>query len=97
MTEVQRNLFLILLTFSVAILVIPGTYVFVRWIVRKIKGRDRSKSGIGRVVSFSICLIGSIFFLRYAVGYYSTLFTTSGSGLSCWEEIFNTVKIIKII
>ena len=90
MTEVQRNLFLILLTFSVAILVIPGTYVFVRWIVRKIKGRDRSKSGIGRVVSFSICLIGSIFFLRYAVGYYSTLFTTSGSGLSCWEEIFNS-------
>lgn len=52
------------------------------------------------MLTFSACLIGSVWCLRYALGYFGILFpslsiivpdSSSFEGLTWWEEIFNSM------
>lgn len=80
----------ILLILSVAILVIPA----IVWVIHRLKnpiGASYRKTRVSHMLVFSACLIGSVWCLRYAVGYYGILFHKPNVAvLNWWEEIFNS-------
>lgn len=91
MTEKQIGIIGICLTLSVISLVVPVLIYFLRKIIVKALGISGQGYRINKLLVFSGCLVFSIWFLRYAVGYYSLICAENvGEALKWWEEIFNS-------
>ncbi|MCD7755149.1 MAG: hypothetical protein LUJ09_02255, partial [Firmicutes bacterium] len=85
----------ILLLLSVLFWLVPAAY----YVYQRVSGAERRKPRVNGMLAFMLCLLGSIFCLRYSVGlfgkYYPELSTVaSGSGtegLTWFEELVNSV------
>ncbi len=99
MTNYQFGLIVALLAASGIFIIVPCVVYCVRRLNMKPFLEPKIKSGVSRMLIFSACLIGSVWCLRYAVGYFGILFPelsaiTSDAdfeGLTWWEEIFNSM------
>lgn len=92
MERYQKGIIIALLLLSVMSLVVPAVFFGVRRAVVKPPCGARRKLGVSRMLIFSGCLIGAVWCLRYAVGYFSILSSGGGdTALTWWEEIFNSV------
>ncbi len=91
LTAGQHNTLHILLALSVALLAFPIILFAIRKIFKC--GKDKGKkSGVSPWLAFSAFLIGSIWCIRYAVGYYAIIADLEdSSGLSRYEEFFNSI------
>ncbi len=92
MTKNQEGLILFLMCMSVIILVVPALIFGIRKAFVKTHRQAHKKTGISRMFAFSVCLIGSVWCLRYAVGYFAILSSDMPERmLTWWEEIFNSL------
>lgn len=92
MTRFQEGLILFLMCLSAMILVIPALIFGIRRVFVKNERKVHKKTGISRMFAFSLCLTGSVWCLRYAVGYFAILSSnTPELMLTWWEEIFNSM------
>ena len=80
----------VLVCISVVIFLIPAI-VFCAHRMMKSSDEAYIKNHVSHMLVFSVCLISSVWCLRYAVGCYE-IFTAEGtSALTWWEEIFNSI------
>ncbi len=91
MEKEQAAIIFVILIMSVACLAVP----FVIWLFRRVVEKPpygrRNKMGISGMILFLACLLGSIWCLRYAVGFYQIINDVeSEMTLTWWEEIFNS-------
>ena len=88
MDQHQRFFVTVMLGLSVAALVVPA----IVFGLRKLLGSATRGSTTSRILVFSACLISSVWFLRYAVGYCAVIDPeTENMTLTWWEEIFNSI------
>ncbi len=88
MDRTDQMILLLFLCASVILLAVPFLAAAVRWILGK---KKKKRSGLSGILKFSACLLGAIWCLRYAVGYYTLLFPQSGEiPLTRMEELFNS-------
>ncbi len=92
MTTTQIGLIVSLLGLSVLLWLIPA----LAWVACRLTTKPcyeaGKRSGISRILMISACLIGSVWCLRYAVGYYGILVAAPGEATLTWyEEIFNSL------
>lgn len=90
MNDMQMCLIIALLIVSVLVLLIPLSVSFIRKI-RKPSDEVYKKAEISRMMAFSVCLIISIWCLRYAVGYFEII-SSDKIVLTWWEEIFDSMS-----
>lgn len=90
MTEGQISFIVTLLILSVIIWLVPCLYMVIRRLLTNPTKVVVQKSGMGRVLALSACLITSVWCLRYAVGYYAAI-TSPDAELTWAEEIFNSI------
>ncbi|HHU53649.1 MAG TPA: hypothetical protein GXZ43_06215 [Clostridiaceae bacterium] len=92
MGKYQVGLIITLLCLSVVILFVPAVIFCVRRINTKASRCTRKRSGLSRMFVFSACLIGAVWCLRYAVGYFAIISSDADLiTLTWWEEIFNSM------
>lgn len=92
MTYGQSAFIVTLLCLSVIILLVPCLFMIIRRLATRPSKMIVQKSGMGRVLAFSACLITSVWCLRYAVGYYSAINPSDPTQALSWgEEIFNSI------
>ncbi len=88
MDRTDQTILLLFLYASVTLLAVPFLTVAVRWVLGK---KKKKRSGLSGILKFSACLLGAIWCLRYAVGYYTLLFPQGGEiPLTRMEELFNS-------
>ena len=92
MDKGQSGLIIALLILSVVILILPVVIIGV-WAKNKDKfNKSRLNSGVTRMVVTYVCLLGSVWSLRYAVGYFSIISSVGGEATLTWlEEIVNSL------
>ncbi len=92
MTNAEKGLICALMIASVVLLILPILITVFGSIVRRICKIDQARRKVSRMLMFSAFLIGSIWCLRYAVGYYGIIAAQDGAMvLTWWEEIFNSI------
>ncbi|MBQ8145624.1 MAG: hypothetical protein IJ039_02470 [Clostridia bacterium] len=92
MTNGQIAFIVTLLCASVIILLVPCVFMIARRLIVRPSKTVVQKSGIGRVLAFSACLITSVWCLRYAVGYFMAINPEDPTQVLTWgEEIFNSI------
>lgn len=92
MTKGQMFLICAVLLLSVVFLLLPFLVWGVQWRLQKKDPEYKRRSGISKMLLVSACLIGSVWCLRYAVGYYGILFPEDADKtLTCFEEVFNSL------
>lgn len=93
MTETQINLICGMLIASVAFSFAPVVIGVVKVIIKALSANPRRNTGFGKqLMFFSAFLIGAIWCLRYAVGYYTIVSTDEIEiTLTWWEELFNSM------
>ncbi len=92
MTNFQFTAIIVLMSLSIAFWLIPSVVGIIRKILAKSSMGSVRKSGISRMLIFSACLIGSVWCLRYAVGYYGIITSATPTEELTWgEEIFNSL------
>ncbi len=79
----------VFLCLSLAFLLIPALCT----LVRRCTGRPQplKRSGISGIMRFSAFLLGAVWCLRYAVGYFIAVSGHSEGDLTWWEEIANSM------
>lgn len=81
-----------LLCLSVVAVLIPAASYFVRKLVEKPACGMYKNTTVSRMILFSGCLIAAVWFLRYAVGYFSIVSADDRTvTLTWWEEVFNSL------
>ncbi|MBR2860901.1 MAG: hypothetical protein IKB86_03595 [Clostridia bacterium] len=92
MDKSQSGLIIALLILSVVILILPVVIIGV-WAKNKDKfNKSRLNSAVTRMVVTYVCLLGSVWSLRYAVGYFSIISSVGGEATLTWlEEIVNSL------
>ncbi len=84
----QKGIMLFFFLLSVCLIAIPLLTVAMRWLLRLKKVK---RGGLGSFLIFSAFLLGSIWSLRFAVGYYTCLFPDPNQvPLRPWEELLNS-------
>ena len=90
--EQEKMLILGLLVLSVAFWAIPIVGYLVKKLFTRPSRLPERSSGLSGVMVFSGCLILSVWCLRFAVGYFQTLYPDpENPPLTWWEEIFNSL------
>lgn len=92
MTEPQQSLVVALVVASILVLLLPLLILLVGKLVKKPDKGIKKKIAVSPMVVFSVCVIGAILCLRYAIAYFAVRQAQNVQDtLSWWEEIFNTV------
>ena len=95
MEKVQEILIISLLCASVAAAFVSFLICCLRWLFMRPMDGAGKQFGTSRmltVLTASVCLILSVWCLRYAVGYYSIITADDAElTLTCWEEICNSL------
>lgn len=88
----QRAWLILCLVLSVLVILVPLLRQFARFARRMITGRRaRRRAPRSRFLVWSAALVLSVWFLRFAVGYYSICAVEGGTGLYWWEELMNSL------
>ena len=87
----QRAWLILCLVLSVLVILLPLLCQFARFARRMITGRARRRAPRPRFLVWSAALVLSVWFLRFAVGYYSICAVEGGTGLYWWEELMNSL------
>ncbi len=92
MNNYQIGIIIVLMSLSIAFWLISSVIGVIRKALAKPLKKEHRKSGISKILLFSACLIGSVWCLRYAVGYYGIITSKSSAEELTWvEEIFNSL------
>ena len=88
----MTQLIVTLLGLSVLALLVPVVILVVGKLVTKPAYSGVKKAQMSPMLLFSVCMLGSVWCLRYAVGYYTITATDPAQfPLTWWEEIFNSM------
>lgn len=88
----QMTTIALLLYASVAAIILPAYYYFVRWLSNRGDCKACKKTGISKMLVISAWMILSVWFLRYAVGYYTIVTADAHTATLNWaEEMFNSM------
>ncbi len=92
MTGAQIGIIRFLLIASLAFIVVPIIVYIVRDITSRLSDGSGRNLGVSKMLKFTACLLGSIWCLRYAVGFYAIVVGNDGAPTLTWgEEIFNSI------
>ncbi len=92
MDNYQIGIIIALMSLSIAFWLVPSLIGIIKKILIKPSAKGCRKSGVSKMLLFSACLIGSVWCLRYAVGYYGIVTSESPAEELTWgEEIFNSL------
>ncbi len=89
MSEAEKSVIIRLLAASVVFLLAPLVFSFFRGLINLCTKREQRQDRTKRMLFFSAFLLGAIWCLRYAVGYYKI--ACGEEQLTAVEEIFNSI------